>query len=130
MGKVQYIEELYLLKYQGLEEGLDFRSYLQKLKMHDIPLEIAVDNARKGISTSEYLKQREKLNRRKRILDRAEQVYGGVMFAGLVCANLYLASVLLDLDSTRVSSPSVYSEERIQLPELTENMLRAYGWQK
>jgi len=62
MNKEYNINDLYALKFQATEEGLEIRDFIRKLQIHEISLDEAIENTKKGISTREYLKSR----RRKR----------------------------------------------------------------
>ena len=53
-----------LLKFEAAREGLTYSDYRTKLKLHGIPLEIAVENVKSGISIKEYVEYRFRVENR------------------------------------------------------------------
>lgn len=59
------IDDYYRLRYQASEEGLDVKDFLHRQRLSGISLDQAIENANKGVTTSEYIskkRQKEKLN--------------------------------------------------------------------
>ena len=86
------------LKFQAAEEGLSYRDFRSKLRLHDIPLEEAIQNAKDGVSVSQYVQERVRTQRRFRNI-----IYGAIA-----------ASIIGLFYSIATSDPAeIYSDKKL-----------------
>ena len=92
IGNKYRISDLYALRNHAAEQGKDFRTYLQELTSHNIPLDTAIDNARKGITLEKYVTNQ----------DRTAMIKIGAVMVSLLAGLALLALT----DSSHIEVPS------------------------
>ncbi|MBS3175543.1 hypothetical protein J4440_06705 [Candidatus Woesearchaeota archaeon] len=78
------------LVYQAKEEGINYRDLRAKLRLHNISLEQAIENCKLGISTSEYLRQREEKRKYEELTLRKTQRMLKTYFATAITASFLI----------------------------------------
>ncbi|HLC86555.1 MAG TPA: hypothetical protein VJG30_04680 [Candidatus Nanoarchaeia archaeon] len=120
MGTIERLEDHKILKYQAAEEGCSYREFREKLRLHKIPLEAAIENARNGISVSQYLRRRmEEELKEKREEEKFQKRFKTVIYSAMA------VSVLAFFLSFTIDKAS---EDTISIDTLTEYYER-FGWQ-
>lgn len=57
-NQIANLAEHRLLKFEAAREGLGYSDYRMKLRLHGIPLDVAIENVKNGISVKEYVQHR------------------------------------------------------------------------
>ncbi len=81
-GKIYRMSDFYAVRNHAAEQGREFESYLKELTDKSISLDVAIDNAHKGISVVQY-ENREERNAKIKI------GLTGAIVAGLVALIIF-----------------------------------------
>lgn len=111
MGEIVNLTEHKLLKYHAATQGLSYREYRWMLRECNIPLEEAIENARKGTTINDHLKRRARNNK-----------VAGIGICVLAALSIGLGSYLAYLDRDR-------PETRINNQETLTEFVMKYGIQ-
>jgi len=112
------------LRYKAREEGLSYREYREKLRLYDIDLETAVEMCHRGISTSDFLREREAAARKERSRLRLVRNSLRAYFSAVISASL----IALAYTSIESSSLDNMTQESLSEDGLTDFYLR-FGFQ-
>lgn len=91
MGKnIDYFDEHRMLMSHALMQGLTYRKYREALRLHDVTLEQAIEDSKRGITLNERLKLRTRIERNKRYVVNSFGGSAAVACIALISSVIYI----------------------------------------
>ena|SRR3989344_4622781 len=127
--KVDNIKDHQLIRFEAIREGLTYRDYRRKLRLHEIPLETAIENVKEGVSIKDYLEQTSIFRKRSNIIMKSMIT---ASFIGLI-GSLYFngpsnyETALKDYQDAVRDYPNNVGDLELKLKELKSIELNTLG---